>query len=383
MIETSFTLAKDFTAPTTILAMGAELKSGCCLLQGRKAQLFQLGGDLEQAAIFHRYQTHIDELLQQADPACIALDYHPDYLSSQLGRGTGLPTIMVQHHHAHIAACLAEHERPLASPAVLGIALDGLGLSADGQLWGGEFLRADYCQAQRLATFEPIAMLGGAQAIKQPWRNTLAHLAGSHWEAFVSQFGDTDIIRFLQQQPLAVFNKMIQQGLNAPLASSAGRLFDAVAASLNIHRHSIDFEAQAAIMLEQHASTAFTQETVHYPFGLNHRADGVLQLQWSPMWFALLRDIQLGCANTVIAARFHRTLIQAVTSVAGSLCQQHGLDHVVLTGGVFQNQLLRHGIAEGLRHRGLHVLIPQHSPTHDGGLALGQAVVAAARSSYA
>jgi len=223
-------------------------------------------------------------------------------------------------------------------------------------------------------------MLGGAQAIKQPWRNTFAHLAGEHWDAVAERFSDIDIIRFLQQQPLALLNTMIERGLNAPLASSAGRLFDAVAASLGIHRQEIDFEAQAAIMLEQQATTVFEHEAGHYPFDLHPQADGLVQLHWSRMWFALLQDIQSGCTTAVIAARFHRTLIQAVVSLASRLCQQHALDHVVLSGGVFQNQLLRRGVTDGLRCRGLHVLIPQHTPVHDGGLALGQAVIAAARS---
>jgi len=377
-----FSLPKGFSGSPTILAMGAELKSSSCLLQAGEVRLFQLGGDLEQAKIFHRYQAHIDALLRVAQPACVAVDCHPDYLSSQLGQRTGLHVMMVQHHHAHIAACLAEYARPLDSPAVLGIALDGLGLGSDGQLWGGEFLRVDYRQCSRLGRFEPVAMLGGTQAIKQPWRNTYAYLAGDHWDAVANRFGDTEIIRFLQQQSLTLLNTMIERGLNAPLASSAGRLFDAVAASLGIHRQAIDFEAQAAIKLEQQATTVFEHEEGYYPFDLYPQADGLVQLHWSRMWFALLEDIQRGCDSAVIAARFHHTLIRAVVSLATRLCQQYGLDHVVLSGGVFQNKLLRRGVADGLRRRGLHVLIPQRTPVHDGGLALGQAVIAAARSLY-
>jgi hydrogenase maturation protein HypF len=222
-------------------------------------------------------------------------------------------------------------------------------------------------------------MLGGAQAMREPWRNTLAHLlCHLGWSQVQERFGDLDIIRFLAAQPVDAFRAMADRGLNSPPASSCGRLFDAVAAAIGVCREVATHEGQAAIELESLATSAFRQQAGHaYPFELEAGEPGTLG--WRGLWQALLGDLQAGVAPAVVAARFHQGLVQAVVQTAQTLCAEQGLDTVVLGGGVFQNRLLLEGVSEALRAAGLCVLSPERLPANDGGLALGQAAVAAAR----
>jgi len=381
----SFQLPDGFSDSSAVLAMGGELKSSFCMLAGGEARLSQAGGDLEQAGVFRNYADQLEAGTSEVDgdfsPDCIAIDMHPDYLSAQMGERLAdryeIPVVRVQHHHAHIAATMAEHQHPLTAGPVLGIALDGLGFGADGSIWGGEFLLANYAESTRLGRFQPVAMPGGAQAVREPWRNALAHLYVCGWADVAGRFGDTDIVRFLQTKQLPVLQTMLDKSLNSPLASSAGRLFDAVAACLDIHREMLAHEAQAAIELERLASLSLNLKTVAYPFTIQ-TDQGLEQLEWSAMWLALLADLANGINREIIAARFHRTLIMAISELAESLCHTHGLNSVAISGGVFQNKLLRDGVKEQLSDCGLQVLMAEKAPPHDGGLALGQAVVAAA-----
>ncbi len=381
-----FVLPREMTEAPAVLAMGGELKSSFCLLSHGRAMLFDAMGDLEQADVFRAYGATLEQACAAHGfrPKHIATDMHPDYLSTQMGQRLaeryGIGVTPVQHHHAHIAACLAEHVWPMDGTPVLGIALDGLGYGADGTIWGGEFLMADYRGFTRLACFQPVGMPGGAQAIRQPWRNTLAHLHACGWEDIVADFGDTDIVRYLRGKPLSVLQAMLERGLNTPQASSAGRLFDAVAACLGIHRDFVASEGEAAIALERMATTAMAQAADEaYPFGVETSPDGLWQLTWKPSWRALLGDVSQGVDTARMAARFHHTLIAAITELGMRLCRQHDLTTAVLSGGVFQNRLLREGVCRALEANGLQVLMPERAPAHDGGLALGQAAVAAAR----
>jgi len=180
-------------------------------------------GDLENAATFTAYQNTLNLYLNlfEHQPEAIAIDKHPEYLSTKLGQELGfsnqIPIYSTQHHHAHIAACMAENHLPLDSPPVLGIALDGLGYGEDNTIWGGEFLLADYHQFQRLATFKPVAMIGGEQAIYQPWRNTYAQLISAFsWEEIIRKYGDLEIIKFLNHKPLTLLNQLISKKINSP-----------------------------------------------------------------------------------------------------------------------------------------------------------------------
>ncbi len=372
-------LGEDFADAGHILAMGGELKNTFCLLKDGRAILSQHMGDLEDAATLRDYRHNLELYRRLFDfgPAVVAVDKHPDYLSTQLG-GTvaaeeGVPIVEVQHHHAHIAACMAEYGLPIDGDRVLGVALDGLGFGEDGSVWGGEFLLADYRGFERVAHFQPVPMPGGVQAIREPWRNAFAHLSHAlGWERVADEHGGLEIVRFLSGKPLAVLQTMAEKGLNSPPASSAGRLFDAVAAAVGICREFAGFEGQAAMELEALAAGSFAQQAESvYGFDLR---DGCLS--WKPLWRALLEDLGKGTAPDIIAARFHQSLAAAVAQTANQLCQSHGLRTVVLSGGVFQNRLLLERTSQLLRKHDLSVLSPALTPANDGGLSLGQAVVA-------
>jgi hydrogenase maturation protein HypF len=361
-------LADGFSAAPPILAMGGELKNTFCLLQDGRAVVSHHMGDLENALTFDDYTRSIEQYhgLFELVPEAVAIDLHPDYLPSKLGReraaASGLRLIEVQHHHAHIAACMAENGLGLHAAPVLGIALDGLGYGADGTLWGGEFLLAGYARYQRLACFKPVAMPGGARAIHEPWRSLYAHLRAANLHA------DPDLFAV---RPTPVLDGMIDRGINAPLASSCGRLFDAVAAALGICRDRALYEGQPAVELE---TVADPDERGAYPFGYEH-AGALMVIDPTPMWRALLAD---RVTSAVKAARFHTGLATAVVEVIGRLHGTTGFDTVALTGGVFQNKRLLEQVASRLSPLDLRVLTHHKVPAGDGGLALGQAAVAAA-----
>jgi len=374
-------LPPGFPTDQRILAMGSELKNTFCLLKDGKAIISQHMGDLEDAATYDDYRHNLDLYRRLYDfaPELIVVDRHPNYLSSRLGEqlaaDEGVPLLRVQHHQAHITSCMAEHGMAMDCEPVLGVALDGLGYADAGQLWGGEFLLADYRDSKRLAHFQPVAMPGGTQAMREPWRNTYAQLSAClGWESVSSDYSDLDIVRYLMTKPIDTVHKMIDAELNSPLASSAGRLFDAVAAALGVCPNTVAYEGQAAIELEALASPYFAEQSGS-PYGF--RCEQAV-LYWQPLWEALLADLRAGVATGVIAARFHQTLATAVACVAGDLCQRHGTETVVLSGGVLQNRLLLERTAELLRERGLVVLSPGLLPANDGGLSFGQVVIGAA-----
>jgi len=382
----SLRLPPGFEGAPAVLAMGAELKNSFCLLKDGTAILSQHMGDLEDVATLADYHRHLDLYRDLFDfaPCCVAVDLHPDYLSTRAGRAlaadAGLTLIEVQHHHAHIAACMAEHGLPADTPPVLGVALDGLGFGTDGTLWGGEFLLADYAGFTRLACFRPVPVPGGAQATREPWRNTYAQLATAPgWPAVLEAWEAVDIVRYLTGKPLATLDTMMRQGLNSPLSSSCGRLFDAVAAALGVCRDNIVYEGQAAIELESLATPVFDhEESALYPYAVT-REGAVPQLDWAPLWRALLNDIRGKVGPARIAARFHHGLIRAVTDVAAELAGRHGVKTIALGGGVFQNRLILAGVSGACRQRGFEVISARQVPVNDGGIALGQAVVAAVR----
>ncbi len=375
-------LAEGFELAPNILALGGELKSTVCLLAKGKANISEVLGDLEQEHVYRHFITQVDRAFEFCSPTHLVIDKHPDYLSSQWGerlaQEKNLRLHAVQHHHAHIAAVMADNALPADTKPVLGIALDGLGFGDDGSIWGGEILLADYGSFQRLGSFQPAAMIGGTVAIREPWRNTMAHLLPI-WDQVCDRYSNVDIVQFLQNQPISVLKTMVDQGLNAPPASSCGRLFDAVAASLGLHRELVAFEAQAAISLEKLATTCFEQANEPYAYLI--KQGDYLQLSWQPMWLELLSDIQNGAEPASIASRFHHTLIQALSQLALELRELYDFDTVALSGGVFQNCLISTGLPLALESRGFKVLQHKRVPTHDGGLSLGQAVITAAQLS--
>ncbi|GBE92825.1 carbamoyltransferase HypF [Nostoc cycadae] len=381
-------LPAGFDKVTPILAMGSELKNTFCLLRDGEAILSQHLGDLENAAAFNAYQDTLNLYLNlfEHKPEAIAIDKHPEYLSSKLGKelasANQIPLHQIQHHHAHIAACMAENGIPLNTSPVLGIAFDGLGYGEDGTLWGGEFLLADYCKLQRLATFKPVAMIGGEQAIYQPWRNTYAHLISANlWDKCQQRYTDLEILKFLQRKPLNLLNQLIEKGINSPPASSVGRLFDAVAAAIGICPEECSYEGQAAIALENLVDVNIlnnNEEKLIYPLNFSF-SDNIYCIDSAPMWSALLSDLQQQIPQSVIAAKFHKSLANAVVNMVKLLCQEYQISQVVLTGGVFQNTILFQLVTQQLQELKINVLTHSLVPTNDGGLSLGQAIITAAK----
>ena len=391
------TLPDGFAQTPPVLALGGELKNTICLLRDGSAILSQHLGDLENPAAYSAYRQTVDLYLRLFDhtPTALAVDLHPEYLSTKLGRewtaSRQLKLIEVQHHHAHVAACLAENGVPLETPPVLGVALDGLGFGADGTLWGGEFLLADYRSYRRLATFQPVPMPGGVQAIREPWRMAYAYLRQAFdWNALRQRYAHLPFIRFVLAKPLLTLDKMLAKDLNSPMTSSCGRLFDAVAAVIGL-RQEVGYEGQAAIELEaavDHDALADESNEQAYTFNVTspsgHPRDrGVAYIESKPMWAALLRDLDAGTAPGVIAARFHKGLARAIVTMVDMLTERHGdpwHGRVALSGGVFQNALLSNTVIERLQASGREVLSHRQVPTNDGGLSLGQAAIAAAQA---
>ncbi|WP_266171440.1 carbamoyltransferase HypF [Dyella subtropica] len=387
----SITLPVGFEHADGILAYGAELKSTFCLVKQGAAILSQHQGDLEEVNTYEDYVHNLNlyRLLFDFTPRHHAYDLHPEYLSSKLAcHESPVPTIAVQHHHAHIAGAMAENGLARTHRPVLGIAFDGLGMGDDGSLWGGEFLLADYAGYRRLACLKPVAMLGGGQAVRQPWRNTLAQLlACMEWEDFAARYGDTGIGRMLLAKPIPTLRAMLRERVNCPLASSAGRLFDAVAGALGLHTEQAQFEGQAAIALEMLADRATLQNCLAVGMG-PHREDYRLDivpdavplvLDPGSIWPRLCDDLLHDVPPAVIAARFHAGLILSIADMAEQLRREHDFGDVVLSGGCMQNALLLEGLIDTLTARGLRCLTHTLVPANDGGIALGQAVVAAAR----
>jgi len=378
-------LPPGFEQAAPVLAMGAELKNSFCLLRPGQAVVSQHIGDLENAAVQTDYR-HAIELYRQLHgfrPERVAIDLHPGYLSSQYGQSLaavqGLPCLTVQHHHAHLAACLAEHGVALDAPPVLAAIFDGLGMGENGELWGGEFLLGDYRGFSRLGHFQPIALPGGSQAMREPWRNAYAQLRHYFvWDELLAEFGNLPFFQGLANKSLATLDTMMAKNLNAPLCSSVGRWFDAFAAVLDLHTERADYEGQAAIALENLAAPVFASEAAYPQAWQLNQMEGKQVLTWRGLWQAVLRDLAGGGEKAAIAARIHRSLIEASVESLCQLGRETATDTVVLSGGVFQNRLLLEGVAEGLRRHGKTVLLPQRYPANDGGLALGQAVIAAA-----
>ncbi len=368
-----------------LLAFGGELKNTFCLLKNGHAILSQHMGDLEDARTFSDYQKNINLYLDlyAHKPEVLAADNHPEYLSTKLGikwaEKEDIPLLQIQHHHAHIAACMADNHIDLNEGPVIGVAFDGMGLGDDGTLWGGEFLLADYQDYKRLAHLKPVVMPGGSLAVHEPWRNTWAQLnAVMGWEAFTQKYSTLKIYETLNSKPVATLQKMLNKGINSPLTSSAGRLFDAVAAAAGLVPQQCSYEGQAAMALEASIHKQTFERVTPYDFLLN-KQDEMYVLDPTPMWTDLLNNLNTKAATSSIAARFHRGFAQIIIDTGSLLATENKINRVALSGGVFQNCTLFKLVVTGLERKNIQVLTHHQIPTNDGGLALGQAVIAAAR----
>jgi hydrogenase maturation protein HypF len=352
--------------PRPVLACGAELKNTFCLAKDRYAFVSHHIGDLENAETLQSFTEGIEHFrrLFDIDPQVVAHDLHPEYLSTKYALDLdGVDLQPVQHHHAHVASCLADNG---ADGPVIGVAFDGTGYGPDGTIWGGEFLVADLAGFERGGHLTPVPMPGGAAAIRQPWRMAAAYLGPDAPDGL-------GVVRRHPDHWPAV-TAMAAKGVNAPLTSSAGRLFDAAAAILGV-RDAINYEGQAAIELEQLADPA---ETGAYRAGLATGA-GPFQACGADLLHAILDDLTAQVPAPVIAARFHHGVAALIEAGCVLLRKSSGLGTVALSGGVFQNMLLLQATAARLEARGFRVLTHSRVPCNDGGISLGQAVIAGAR----
>ena len=357
-----------------VLAVGAELKNTVSVAKESLLVCSHHIGDLEHLATFEAFVQATSHLcrLFGIEPEVVAHDLHPEYLSSKYALDLDFDTLAVQHHHAHIASCLAEHAH---IGTVLGIAFDGLGYGTDATMWGGEFLVADFNGFKRVGHLRPVALPGGAAAIKEPWRMALTWTAAALGTEAAARLGESLDPRWSQVLGLAVGDG---QSRSPVLTSSAGRLFDAVAALLGL-RKKVTYEGQAAIELEMLARAVPSSAAPRYPADIveSARLGDPAVLDPSPLVAAVLEDIERGRDPRVIAAGFHEGLGKATASLGARLAREHGLDTVALSGGVFQNVRFSDTVEDALTAEGLTVLVHEKVPPNDGGISVGQAAIAA------
>jgi hydrogenase maturation protein HypF len=382
-----------------ILACGAEMKNTFCLTRDDFAFLSQHIGDMGNLDTLEHYTRTVDlyKHLFRIEPKIIAYDLHPDYLATKYakqqqttgktqhatraGRQSDIQYVSVQHHHAHLAACLADNDWHVQDGLVIGAMLDGTGLGTDGHIWGGEWLVGDYRGFRRAAHLEYLPLPGGDAATRAPWR-----IAYSYLHTLLRDVPDGTIPPDVSHAEISLLSQQLERGLNCPLTSSMGRLFDAVSALLGICSRT-SYEAQAAIELEMKASSQVgTWEpgnwgleigatTAPYPFAL--RSDGDQQIvTLKELFGALLYEVESGTPVATIARRFHETVARMTVDVSQRIAAGTGLHTVALSGGCFQNRLLLALTVPALRQAGFRVLLHRQAPCNDGGLSLGQAAIA-------
>ncbi len=355
-----------------VLAVGGDLKNAFALTRHQQAILSPHIGNLEEFASFTFLKAAVEDLarLLEIKPELVAHDLHPDYAATHFAREFPAHAhIAVQHHHAHVAACMVEHN--LRGP-VIGLALDGMGYGSDETIWGGEVLLADLRIFHRVAHLAPFRLPGGDEATRNPIRTA--------WSLLLGELGAeaegvaADLLPALAEADRATLSKMIARGIRAPVTTSAGRLFDGVAALLGF-QHPISFEGEAAIHLQTLAETA---PLPPYPFAIEKQREPWI-IGFGPTLRGIVQDLRAGKARGEVAGRFHRTVAAALVEVCAALRTRHARQDVVLTGGVMQNDFLLRLLVEGLQARGFKVHSHALVPPNDGGLALGQAAVALAQ----
>lgn len=370
-VPTPVFLKQEFPAT---LAVGGELKNTICLLNGREAFLSQHIGDLENVEAYNFFKEAVEHLqrILQIRPRIVGFDLHPDYFATRWAQALpGMRAVGVQHHHAHIASCMAENH---VDRSVIGIALDGTGYGTDGRIWGGEVLLADYIGFERAAHFSYVPLPGGESAIREPWRMALSFL----YQVFGAELVKLPIafVHLIPEARILTTIRMIERGVNSPLTSSCGRLFDAVAALIGL-RHEVNYEAQAAIELEMCRDEAAAGNP--YPFALSEQS-GTLQIDAGPVFRAIVEDLSKGATAGEISQHFHDGLVDVLSQLMKILRMRTSLNRICLSGGTFQNLYLSTCLEHRLAEEGFQVFTHSRVPTGDGGLSLGQAVVAAQRA---
>lgn len=354
---------------TPILAVGAHLKNTVALALHNNIFLSQHIGDLETPESYNAFKRVLEDfqMIYAAPAVLVASDMHPDYLSTKYATNTGKQLIRIQHHFAHIVSCIAENR---LEGEVLGVAWDGTGYGLDGTVWGGEFLKASRTTFTRFATFRSFPLIGGEQAIKEPRRTALGLLFELYGNTLLTNEKLLKILlRSFTEKELVLFTTMASRGINTPRTSSVGRLFDAVAALVGL-RSVVRYEGQAAMELEFLATQG--NNTTTYPIHLLETGEVPFVVDWSTMFAEIFEEALSGVEKSTIARKFHNTLVEIIVLLA----HKAGEDRIALSGGCFQNRLLTDHTILRLRQEGFRPYWHQRVPPNDGGIALGQAVVA-------
>jgi len=363
-------LALPFACPRPILALGGQLKATFTLGRNAEAFISHHLGDLDDYEAYRAYVKDVDlyQQLFSTRPEVLVHDMHPDYATTRYARersAAGVEPLTVQHHHAHMASCMAEHG--LQEP-VIGVTFDGTGLGTDGAIWGGEFLIGDYAQYQRAAHLRYVGMPGGDQAIREPWRMALAHVLDAKVDF-------PPLAARVSRSAYLTIEQMLEKRLRSPPTSSAGRLFDAVAALAGV-RDRVSYEGQAAIELEWLAEKVASDGAYPFDFEPDPASEAPLIVDTRPLIRAVVEDAKKGVGRPVIARRFHTTVVDLIHVVCCRLREASGPGVVVLSGGVFQNALLTSETSARLRDAGFRVYRHRLVPPNDGGLSLGQLAIA-------
>ncbi len=352
-----------------VLACGAELKNTVCLTKDNMAFLSQHIGDLKNASAYNFFNTTIEHMknILNIKPDILAYDLHPDYLSTRYAmERQDIEKVPVQHHHAHIVSCMAEN---MLNGEVIGLSFDGTGYGTDGSIWGGEILVADEREFIRKAHLAYVPMPGSSAAIKEPWRMAISYL----YDAFGNSYQDLDIsvLKEIEKKNLNIISEMILKSINSPKTSSLGRLFDGVASIIGI-RHNVCYEGQAAMELEMIAGEE-TKEIYEYEW----TPGDINRVLLKPIICGIVHDMISGVVPSRISAKFHMTLIRLFADLCDKIRAETGLNRIVFSGGVFQNSILLSGLINALEEHNFQVFTHCLVPTNDGGISLGQAIIAA------
>jgi hydrogenase maturation protein HypF len=364
-IRTSFKFERE------ILACGAELKNTFCLTRGAYAFVSHHIGDLENLETLRSFEQGIEHFkrLFHLQPDVVAHDLHPEYLSTKyaLSLDDSLTKVGVQHHHAHVASCMADN---LLEGEVIGVAMDGLGFGTDGRMWGGEFFVADFVEAERVAHLDYVPMPGGAKAIREPWRMAAVYLHRALGDDFLKL--KIPFTENMDARAWATLRRMAMSGTNSPETSSMGRLFDALAGLLNL-KHSVNYEGQAAIELEAIADQHCTQSYEFEVMEDGHliRAEAVIR--------RAVEDLLEGASTQEVSAKFHLGVARLIAEIARRVRTERHYNRVLLSGGVFQNMFLLEATRRMLKRDGFEVFTHHRVPPNDGGISLGQAAIVTAR----
>ncbi|MCX5692135.1 MAG: hypothetical protein NTX47_00375 [Candidatus Omnitrophica bacterium] len=357
-----------------VLAVGAQSKSAFCFSKGNSAYLSDSGGDLSDLENFKKFEREIKKLQKKLNikPEIIACDLHPEYISTkhanELAKAKWLRIKAVQHHEAHVASCIVDNS---IKGKVIGVAFDGTGFGADSNIWGGEFFTGSIKGLKRAVHLEYIPMPGGEACIREPWRMAFSYLYDIYGKGKASK-----ILKRLDNKKMGMLEQAMDKKINSPLTSSVGRLFDGVSSLIGLCDYT-GYEGEAAIRLEKIIRGEGLRVKGEYKFKYAEEG-GMIIIEWEPVIKGIVKDLKKGISESEVSLKFHNAICNMIKETCILLRKKHKINKVCLSGGVFQNKYLKTNASRILTKQGFKCYFHNKTPTHDGGIALGQAVLAGA-----